>query len=399
MAERLHLAVLNTHPTQYFAPLYRFIAAAPDIDLIVYYCSRQGTGSYTDAGFEREVRWDTDLLNGYRHEFLPNLRSRDRVAGWLTLVNPSIVRRLRERLPDALWIHGHAYVTALLAVAAARKFHIPLMMRCETHLQLKRNRVKRLLRRALMPRFYRLFGACLPIGRLNRDFYRSNGVPEDRLFDVPYTVDNGFFSAAVGTDRRSRQALRKKYELPPHKPLILFAGKLIDRKRPSDALSAFEMLRSRGTEAALAIVGSGPLQDSLEQRARGHRIPDVHFLGFRNQGELPHLYAAADVFVFPSVDEPWGLVLNEVMCAGLPVVAYRDIGATADLIREGWNGYIVAPGDVDGLAARLSDLVRDRELRERMGAASRNIMTRWGFEEDLRGIQAALAVVARERQP
>jgi glycosyltransferase involved in cell wall biosynthesis len=106
---------------------------------------------------------------------------------------------------------------------------------------------------------------------------------------------------------------------------------------------------------------------------------------------LPQIYGAADAFVLPSENEPWGLAVNEAMCAGLPIVASVEVGCVADLVRAGVNGQTFAAGDAKGLANALHPILVDREIRKRMSAASRAIISRWSYAECAAGLQAALA--------
>jgi glycosyltransferase involved in cell wall biosynthesis len=131
----------------------------------------------------------------------------------------------------------------------------------------------------------------------------------------------------------------------------------------------------------------------LKTYARQHNLDNVYFLGFVNQSQLPKVYAVADIFVLPSVDEPWGLIINEVMCAGLPVIASAEIGAVPDLVHDGENGFTFEAGDIDMLQSHLETLCRDRLLRERMGKASREIISQWSYEECVQGVLAALDFV------
>jgi glycosyltransferase involved in cell wall biosynthesis len=395
-ARPYRLAVINTHPIQYFAPLYRFLARHPELELVVYYCSRLGVEMYSDPGFGRRLQWDVPLLEGYDHRFLHNWgrSARGGFAGWL---NPGIVAELLRERFDAVWVHGHGFATAWLAFASAKLAGSALFMRCETHLGLPRSALKRKLRALLMPRFYSAFDAVLPIGTSNAAFYSALGVPSSRQFQVPYTVDNDFFGRAAERWRKERGALRSELAISPSSTAFVFASKLIPRKRPEDLLAAFAGLRERGVEADLLVVGSGELESSLRAIVRTKAIPGVHFLGFRNQTELPRVFAAADAFVLPSEDEPWGLVVNEAMAAGLPVVASEEVGAAKDLVRPGENGYTFKAGDVRELEGRLAELASDTALRARMAEASRSIIERWGFAECLGGVVAALRATQGER--
>jgi glycosyltransferase involved in cell wall biosynthesis len=385
------LAVLNSHPIQYFAPLYRRIAQEEDIDLTVYYCSRQGLESYQDEGFGTTVQWDIPLLDGYNHTFLPNATGNEQVGEFFSLFNPSIVRELRKGDYDALLVHGHNYATHLLAIAAAKLTSTAVFMRGETHLELDRSPIKRALRQPVMRLLYRICDACLSIGTRNAEFYRQHGVEDDKMFQVPYTVDNAFFESAAAPYREDGREARAEFDFPPDKPLILFASKQTSRKRPADLLKAYEALRNRSVDAALVFVGSGPEEEELRHYAEEREIPDVHFLGFRNQSELPTLYALSDVFVLPSENEPWGLIINEVMCAGMPVVATREIGAVPDLVHHGENGLLYSVGRIDELSDHLETLVTDADLRRDMGERSLEIIDGWNHDRCVEGLRAALS--------
>jgi glycosyltransferase involved in cell wall biosynthesis len=385
------LAILNTHPIQYFAPLYRRIAREPDIQLTVYFCSQQGAEEYVDEGFGQRIKWDTPLLEGYEHKFLKNLGRRNHVGGFWSLVNLGIVRELRRNRYDALLVNGHRQATNLIGIFAAKALGIPVFMRCETHLGLPLSSLKQFVRKRLMTLLYtQLCSACLPIGTRNKQFYLAHGVNEAKLFTVPYAVDNDYFTP-TSESATERSSVRAALNLPSNKPLVLFVSKLMQRKRPMDLLLAFQRVRHAGIDAALAFVGSGEQEGALKEYVRQEQLPDVHFFGFRNQSELPKFYSVADVFVLPSENEPWGLVINEVMCAGIPVIASNDIGAVEDLVRHGENGFTYDAGDIDTLTEYLSQVLGAPEIRARMGEASRRIIAQWDYERCVLGIKQAMA--------
>ncbi|MEX2454894.1 MAG: glycosyltransferase family 4 protein, partial [Rhodospirillaceae bacterium] len=140
----------------------------------------------------------------------------------------------------------------------------------------------------------------------------------------------------------------------------------------------------------LLIAGDGELRAELEALAADAPEGSVRFLGFRGQTELPPLYDICDVFVLPSDTEPWGLVTNEAMNAGRPVIATTEVGAARDLVADGDNGFVVQPGDIDALSGALLKLFSDPELRARMGRRSLEIVGAWSFREDVEGLREAL---------
>jgi glycosyltransferase involved in cell wall biosynthesis len=174
-------------------------------------------------------------------------------------------------------------------------------------------------------------------------------------------------------------------------PIILYASKFQRRKRPDDLLAAFARIRAQGVDAHLVMVGSGEMEADLHATAAALADANVHFPGFLNQTELPQAYAASELFVLPSDEEPFGLIVNEVMCAGLPVVVSAAVGCVADLVKPGVNGDTFPARDVNALAAALARIASDADLRARMGAASREMIDHWSYRECLTGIRQALA--------
>jgi glycosyltransferase involved in cell wall biosynthesis len=393
---RRRLAILNSHPIQYFAPLYRRLACETDIDLTVFYCSRQGLEDYEDPGFSAVVRWDVPLLEGYRSVFLSAPEDDHGVHGFWSLRNTSIIRNLYRGKYDALWVHGHGYATNIAAIVTARLLGVPVFMRGETHLLLSRSPARRLVRAVLMRVLYRhLVSRCLTIGSRNEAFYRSLGVPASHLVRVPYVVDNDYFAARTASYRGDVPALRASLGLPPDGTIVLYASKLIERKRPLDLVRAFAHLRSEMGGIHLVLVGSGPAEGSVRRYIEETSVTDVYVMGFKNQSELPKHYAAADLFVLPSEDEPWGLIINEVMAAGLPVIASQEIGAAVDLVLNGVTGFVYPAGDVDALRDRLRVLCSDEPLRRAMGDAARARIDTWDFEACVAGVRTALGLEAQ----
>ncbi|MGC8493805.1 MAG: glycosyltransferase family 4 protein [Syntrophobacteraceae bacterium] len=394
MSEKMHpyrLAILDSHVIQYFAPLYRRLAEEPDIDLTVYYCSRQGLDAYNDPGFGgQRVQWDVPLLGGYKAVFLKNLRCGGATGGFWRLVNPDIIGELRHYRYDALWVHGLNCATHLLAYVIARCLGTAIFTRGDTNVVSERSRRGRLLHDLLLRRLYDQCDACLAVGTRNAEFYRYLGVPDAKIFLAPFAVDNERFIAGADACRPSILALKQKLGLRQGLPVLLFASKFIRRKNAMHLLRAKAALQSEGIECAVLLIGAGEEEDGLRRYSSDKKLRDVHFLGFRNQSELPKYFVLSDIFVLPAENEPWGLVVNEVMCAGVAIVATEEIGAVADLVRQGENGMLYPTGNIDSLTSILRRLIRDPALCERMGWRSREIISKWGYEQCVAGVKEAL---------
>jgi glycosyltransferase involved in cell wall biosynthesis len=205
-------------------------------------------------------------------------------------------------------------------------------------------------------------------------------------------VDNDRFVGAASVTSDQKTEIRRRYSIPADQPSVLYAAKFLQRKRPFDLLEAALRLRAE-TQCSFTVImaGSGELERELRDFCARHALENVVFTGFINQSELPDLYAVSDVFVLPSEHEPWGLAVNEAMCAGLPIVVSREVGCVADLVQHGVNGFTPSAGDVNGLAGALRQLVEDADLRRRQGAASLARISHWGYKQCLDGIRSALA--------
>ncbi len=388
-SRKTRVAVVNTHPIQYFAPLYAYLNTSPDIEVTALYLSDFSLRGATDRGFGQVVKWDLDLLAGYPHSFIgPNVKTLV-PTGFSSTIVPQIWGAVRRGGFDALWIHGHGVGANLIALAAAKSIGIPVFMRCETHLGLPRVGWKAALRKPLMSAFYRSLNGFLAIGSANRNFYRAMGVPDNRISLMPYTVDNARFTQKSALSDEHRRATRERLKISGYRPAILYVSKFMRRKHPDHLVQAAKRLSAEGLDFDLVLAGNGEMQAELEQLTRD--LPHVVMPGFINQQEMPTLLGACDIFVLPSEDEPWGLIVNEAMCAGLPVVASSEVGCSVDLIEDGGNGQTFRAGDVDGLTNALRPIVSDANLRKAMSARSRELIGRWSYRECLEGLREAVA--------
>ena len=393
--KKRRVAFLNTHPIQYFAPMYKELNRSDDLSITALYLSDFSVRGGLDRAFDRDVKWDLDLLEGYDARFVAGAHRRDEPGSFLSIIAPAIWGEVRRGRYDALIVHGHTPAANLIAVGAAKVTGTPVFMRCETHLGLRRSQVKAALREALIGSFYRLFDGVFAIGKANAAFYRALGVPDRRIFSMPYTVDNDRFVADAKLEPDQREEIRRQLGVGDSSPIILYAAKFQRRKRPDDLIRAAHRLEHMEASFHVVLVGSGEIEQELRSLADGLKLRTVHFAGFVNQTSLPKVYGASDVFVLPSEDEPWGLAINEAMCAGLPVVASREIGCVPDLVQDGGNGLLFDCGDVGALAGALAGLVKSPELRKKMSKVSLEIISRWNYEQCLYGLRNALASIGR----
>jgi glycosyltransferase involved in cell wall biosynthesis len=387
----IRLAYIVSHPIQYQAPLLRRLALEPKLDLTVLFLSDFSTREYLDPGFGKSISWDVNLLDGYKFKVLDAWGNRDRLGFWRPYTI-GIERELRQGEYDAVWLHGYAHHAQIRALVAARRLGTKVLLRGESHDKSSdRSPLLSAVKRQILGTLFRHIDAFLAIGTANRDYYLGHGVAAGKIFMMPYAVDNVSFQASATPT--SRLKLLSELGLRPDRPVILFASKMQARKRPGDLWEAYTKLSSNGVDEPwpyLIFAGEGDQRAELEAAVAKRCWDSVRFVGFQNQTKIPAYYAAADVFVLPSEREPWGLVVNEAMNAGRAVIVSDQVGANADLVEDGVNGYVVPVGDVDTLTKRLQQITSDRALATSMGASSLRNISQWDFEADVAGLHEAL---------
>ncbi len=379
------VAYLVSHPIQYQAPFLRRLAASGAVELKVFFLSDFSARDHVDRDFGARVEWDVPLLDGYESVAL----SSSSRLGFLRPLAWELPKLVAAGGFDALWVHGWAQLAHLRAIAAAARAGVPVFLRGESV-----PGERGFPRNALLRGVLRRASAFLAIGRRNRAFYEEHGVEPSRVFFVPYAVDNERFRRSAEEAAVRREELRAELGLEAGRPVLLYASKLIERKRPELLFDAYRSLSPDGRrepEPYLLYAGEGTLRGRLERRAAATGWSTVRFLGFRNQTELPALYDLCDAFVLPSVFETWGLVVNEAMNAARPIVASDGVGAVADLVRDGETGWTFPKDDAGALAERLRALLADPAAARAMGERARDVVGAYSFEAGQRGLLEALA--------
>lgn len=397
--KRRRLAVATTHPIQYYAPWFRWIAAnSREIELKVFYLWNRGAEAKHDPGFGRAVQWDVPLLDGYEHEFIPNTA---RVPGsdrFLGIRNEKVGSRIRAFAPDAALLIGYRYASMMrLIFTPERARGYPLIFRGDSHrISASRSaKWKVESRKAVISQVYRRFAAFLYVGQANRDYFQMHGVPEEKLFLAPHAIDNDRFMGSADDAGDAAKAWRRSLGIPEDHLVVLFAAKFEEKKRPLDLLAAFEALGR--DDVSLLFVGNGQLEQELRTRAGGAR--NVFFAPFQNQSEMPRTYAACDLFVLPSFgpEESWGLAVNESLCLARPVIVSDHVGCAADLVRHGQTGLVFPAGDVLALTEALRNALSDRERLREWGIAGRQIVRNYDYAHATAGLERALSEVGSRK--
>lgn len=402
---RPRLAIVCSHPVQYYAPWFRHLAQNLRADLRVFYLwdNTRPDAPATDPGFARPIRWDTDLLSGYEHEFVPNRSPHPGTSRFGGLRNPDLPARLRAWRPDAVLIFGYGWRTHLALALTWRA--CPLILRGDSHDLGRANQPgpRRLLRNLALRLLFTRFAAFACVGSATRRHYLARGVPASRIHLVPHCVDNAAFSPRAADSAEAAHAWRAELGIPPRHRLVLFLGKFVAKKRPDHLLRAFADLAP--PDATLALVGDGPLAPELRALASGR--PNIVFAPFQNQSSIPRVLAAADLLVLPSQgpEETWGLVVNEAMSAGLPCLVSDHVGCREDLVVENETGWSFPAGDQPALAAALARALaamRDPARAAAIRAAARARVEAFSYSRAtaaLQGVLDALAAPAASSTP
>lgn len=392
--KKTRVGFVSSHPIQYLAPLYQAINRTVDLEAAPIYLTNFSLRNAVDPQFETNVAWDIDLLAGTRPLFVPGFETRQPRAYSFRDSAPGIGAIVRSAGLDALVIHGHSVLANHFASFAARTCRIPVFYQCDAPIAKAQGR---LLRRSLLRAYYASLSGFLASSASNKDYYRALGVPDRKIHHFPFAVDNDRFMKAAALSAGQRSHVRQQIGLRNGVPTIVTASKLVAQKRVDDLLNAACMLRREGHDFDVLLIGEGNERASLQQIAASATGVPFIFAGFRNQIEMPALFGASDIFAMTAANENFGLVINEAMCAELPIVVSSEIGATRDLVHDGENGRIFKAGDITGLSDALRDLLSDADLRQRMGRKSKTIIAGWSYNEDIAGLREALAAVSARR--
>lgn len=387
MTRPVRLAIVVSHPIQYYAPWFRELAAASWLHLKVFHLWDFGIRAQRDPGFGQELVWDIDLLSGYESELLPNWSYRPGTDHLLGLINPGLLPALRAFAPDAVLAFGYSQLTFMWL---ALRCPWPLLLRGDSHALAglpRQSGLKAWLRRHLLQRA----SAHLSVGQANRDWLLAQGVDAARIFHAPHAVDQSRFLATEPKARSDAAALRRSLGIAADELVIGFVGKLETKKQPLLLIEAFRRLRAE--KIRLVLVGNGNLADAVEAACQADSR--VLRLPFRNQTEMPATYALMDALVLPSLGahETWGLVLNEAQIFGLPCVVSSHVGAGPDLIEANETGWVFASGELHALQAALESLLQRRGHLHAMQGRIRERAAAYSYAATSAGLRRALAAL------
>jgi glycosyltransferase involved in cell wall biosynthesis len=372
----IRLAIIVSHPIQYYAPLYRRLAQRTDVAIKVFFTWHAGQAPVMDQGFKRAIAWDIPLTEGYDFELVPNVSSDPGMHHFLGLRNPTLAARVTAWNPDLVHVTGWTPVSNLLALRYFHKEGIPTIFRGDSHLLDEGpHGLRWLIKKAFLEHVFSWPSGFLVVGAANRAYYEAFGVGPDRLFPCPHSIDVARFAEPAERYEGEASRWRRELGLPDDRCVAVFAGKFERKKRPLELMRAVQSLRDPAV--TLVMVGNGELEADVKAVAEADPVC-FRVLPFQNQSRMPVVYRLGDLFVLPSAfGETWGLAVNEALACGRPVLVSDRVGCAPDVVDRSC-GRVFSWGDADGLTDALTEMTRDRSrlVEMSLAAASRA----WSFD-------------------
>ena len=374
--DKIRLAIIVSHPIQYYAPLHQRLARREDLIVKVFFTWRLADAPAHDHGFQRPVAWDIPVMEGYEFELVPNVASDPGTHHFFGLRNPALVERVLAWNPDAVQVLGWAWHSHLMALQAFAKRGVPTLFRGDSHLLDPVSEGPRWwIKRAALRRIFGWPTAFLVVGAANRAYYETFEVSADRMFPCPHSIDVRRFAEPADVFERQATEWREELGLHQDRCVLLFAGKFERKKRPIELMQA--VLALHDPNCVLILVGNGELEQQVSTLAAAN--PErFRVLPFQNQSRMPIVYRLGDLFVLPSAErETWGLGVNEAMACRRPVLVSDRVGCAADVV-DPTCGVVFAADEHNALVDALDRLTRDPQklIAMRRSAAKRA----WNFD-------------------
>lgn len=358
--KKLKVAFLHNIISPYRIPLFEGLSSHPFIDLYVFFC----------ADTHKIRKWDIIRSNSYNYEVLPGT-----ALEFLNIsyhINPSIISRLFRGEYDVVIISGSPDFTTHVTYITSKLLRIPTIWWSEG-IESAQSYLGKLIN-PLTKHIIKNVDAVVVPGKLSKDFHMRLGANPEKIFLAPNIVNNNKLIAYSSKLKLDTNRVKKELNLTDKK-IILCVGQLIKRKGVEYLIEAYTSLKNEQDNICLVVVGDGILKEKLKQKCNDLYLKDVIFTGWVSEDQKIMYYSVADLFVLPTLEDVWGLVINEAMCCGLPVISTKAAGATWDMIIPGENGYIIESKNVDELYSSIKRILFDEESKKRMSCKSLEIIS------------------------
>lgn len=391
MKNKIKMLIYVGNPVQYHAPIFRALAEENDIESTVMFGDDIGLRQFYSKEFQSYIQWDVPLVDGYQTRFFKNLASKNS-KGFFSRINIGMFGFIIKNRPDVLLVHGYDTMSSVIAFVAAKIIGSKILWRGEAAIRpnTRQGVIRKLVKSYVLPIYFRYCDAIMFSCAGNRLYLEQFSINPQKLFFMPCAVDNKFFRRHEARHAGKVDTIRDELGIRSSVMVIAFVARFTQRKRPLDLIEAVSMIDHK--DIHVLFVGDGPEREEMEQLLAKHRV-SYTITGFVGQNKLAAYLAIADLFVISSDYDASPKSLNEALNFGLPVIVSDAVGTAADLVRDGWNGFVFPSRDLKTLSSRLELVVGDRALLPVMGERSRTLVDSWTIEADVAGLRVAIESV------
>ncbi len=395
MTARPEIILLTNVPTPYRVALHRRLdEELPEVRILTVYTHDAADQpwmlkSSSDAS-ERVFKFgvgDRSIQASDPSRALIEWRKGGRIIDWI---------KSRKQMPAALLLSSYndpgrlrILRWATTAMESAGRPRIPTFLVGDSNIHGDlATGLKAIVKRQLVSWVISRCAGVMPCGSYGEEAFVKYGAARDRVFYFPYEPD---YAMIENVPKSTIENVRRRWGLKPERKHIVCCSRMIEVKRPDIAVDAFTRIAKERPDWDLVVIGDGPLTEATRARVPEELRDRVKLTGFLgDQQQISAIYKMGDIFFHPSIFEPWGVVINEAVCAGMAVVCSNTVGAAGELVKDGVNGRLFAPGDLGAATEALRDAADPRNL-SRYRAQSREVLADWRRRGDpVEGLRAAL---------
>lgn len=380
MGKKYKVAFIHNIVSPYRIPLFEGLSNHPSIDLFVYFCAKT----------HKHRKWEILESNEFNYEILPGFTLE--FSGITYHINPSIVSRLINGKYDVVILSGNPDFTTHIAFLTCKLLKIPFIWWSEG-IENSQSFLGKVIS-PLTKYIIRSSASIVVPGILAKKFHMKLGATSEKIFLAPNIVDNDLFIKKSLAFKQNIASIKQELNLP-NKKIILYVGRLVEPKGLLYLLESYKKLKMKCNDICLVFVGDGSLKEMLENLCTEENINDVIFTGWLSDERIKY-YSVADIFVLPTLRDVWGLVINEAMCCGLPVVSTKAAGASWDMIIPGKNGYVVESANSEQLYSSIRTIIFNESLARKMGEKSLEIVkNKHSLDNMIDGFVSAIKYVSK----
>jgi len=388
----MRVGILIPHPVGYRLAFFERVGQDPNIDLTVMFCGM-------DRGDRSPVPFSSHAQSFRSVSLAGGILTKSGSSGTPAYFNPSVLPLISPKRLDVLAIFGYSYPTALIATLAATARHIPWILVSTSHWGSARwsSGIRQRAKSIFIRRIVNSASALVVPGTPQEEFLLDHGAPRYALFQVRQSCDIASWREAVAGFRREAPSIRASLRVTA--PMVVSsAGRLVPEKGLDALLLGFNKLRSQRDDWHLVIVGDGPQRPALQRLVEIHRIPNVTFTGALPPQGFQRVLTISDVFCLPSRRETWGIVVNEALASGVPVIVSERVGAAPDLVAGTGAGLVVPAGDPNAISTALRTLSENGDDLKRMKMATQQAIAPFTLEKSASDFAIACRFALSDRR-